>query len=267
MIKGLPLLWQWVGLFASIAGVQSSCASVAQTSAMPDLLPIGHVLLKEALAKEASGMADRARTGRPISKIDVTFPLPMCAFPGGLCGAVDRDGRVAIRPEFDWMGSFHEERALVRSRGLFGYVDTAGRVVAAPTFEHAGAFQNGYAQVIENGKMGLIDRDGRFAVPPVHAYVERQTDGTFLVATERQLRTTSETTPDGGISVISWELTLMLLSDGSIELRSTETLGRRFLLLGASVAWPPTAAHSKIPRRRNLPSRRTAGSRWQPDGA
>ena len=45
-----------------------------------------------------------------------TFPLPNCMFPGGLCGAVHRDGSVAV-PPYDWGGPYADGRAAVRILG------------------------------------------------------------------------------------------------------------------------------------------------------
>ena len=99
----------------------------------------------------------------------LSFPVSMCLFEGGFCGAVNRDGTIAVAPEFDWVGDFREGRALVRKAGLYGYVDTAGRHVVEPQYVLAGEFWRGFAEVSVDGKSALIDEDGRQILVPTFA--------------------------------------------------------------------------------------------------
>ena len=78
-----------------------------------------------------------------------------------MCGAINRDGSVAVPPQYDWVDKFHEERARVRRAGRYGYVDTTGRLVIEPRYEIAGAFWRGSAEVDVDGKSALIDPEGR----------------------------------------------------------------------------------------------------------
>src|SRR5262249_11113610 len=87
----------------------------------PDLTPAGKAILESKLAFD-----------RPGSRNPLTFPLAMCAFPGGLCGAVRRDGSVAVPPRYDWVGPFSDNRAAVRLNGLYGFVDDDGREIVMP---------------------------------------------------------------------------------------------------------------------------------------
>jgi hypothetical protein len=95
-----------------------------------------------------------------------SFPLPSCVFENGLCGALNRDGTIALLPQFDWVGTFHEGRALVRSNGLYGYVDMAGRLVVEPQYALAGDYWRGLAEVDIGGKSALIDLEGRTVLGP-----------------------------------------------------------------------------------------------------
>ena len=52
-----------------------------------------------------------------------------------------------MAPEFDWVDTFHEGRALVRLGGLYGYVDTEGRRIVEPQYEIAGVYRGGLAEV------------------------------------------------------------------------------------------------------------------------
>src|SRR5262249_38400296 len=93
------------------------------------LTPAGKAILKAKLADDGRSLDDRPGPGRPL-----TFPLPMCAFPGGLCGAVRRDGSVAVPPRYDWVGLFSDGRAAVRANGVYGFVDEDGHEIVPPHY-------------------------------------------------------------------------------------------------------------------------------------
>jgi WG containing repeat len=143
------------------------------------LLPTGRILFEASLARE-----DPAKRGfgEPVS-----FPVPTCGFAGGLCGAVNRDSTQAVAPEYDWVDSFHDGRALVRSGGLYGYVDTAGRVITRPRYDIAGRFSRGFAQIDIDGKSGLIDLEGRTVLEPRFGFVVPFTDNVFWASESRKV--------------------------------------------------------------------------------
>jgi hypothetical protein len=133
--------------------------------------------LRGALANEA-----KARPSSPeFPNIATTFPLPSCLFPGGLCGAITRDGSAAVAPRYDWVDKFYEGRALVRSNGLYGYIDTAGKVIAEPQYETAGTYSGGLAEVSVDGKSGLIDLEGHMVLEPRFARAHPYTADVFWV--------------------------------------------------------------------------------------
>jgi hypothetical protein len=138
------------------------------------LLAIRNAALAEAISVEN----DPSRRGTSAS---VAFPLPTCAFEGGLCGAINRDGSVAVAPQFDWVDKFHEGRAMVRSGGRYGYVDTTGRLVAEPQYEIAGSYWRGLAEVDVGGKSVLIDLEGRQVLGPSFARAHPFTTDVFWV--------------------------------------------------------------------------------------
>lgn len=131
-----------------------------QTTALP---PIVRLILAEARAREE----DRKRRGpMHVTSLYASFPLPICLFPHGLCGAVNRDGSIAVRPLFDFVDEFYEGRALVRSNGLYGYVDAEGKVVVEPRYPVAGRYHLGFAEVDVEGKSALIDLEGKQVLEP-----------------------------------------------------------------------------------------------------
>src|SRR5262249_11321257 len=134
---------------------------------------------------------------------------PMCTFRGGLCGAVRRDGTVAVPARYDWVGEFFDGRAAVRLGGLYGFVDEDGREIVKPQYRVVGEYKFGFAQVDVDGKSGLIDRDGKMVVEPKYGFIEAITVDRFRVSDVRQLGgiagaenfsgTPIERTPSGGI--------------------------------------------------------------------
>ena len=96
----------------------------------------------------------------------------MCTFPRGLCGAVNRDGTVAVPPRYDWVGKFSDNRAAVRLGGLYGFVDEEGREIVKPHYRIVDDYKFGFAQVDIDGKSGLIDRDGKMVIEPKYGFVE-----------------------------------------------------------------------------------------------
>ena len=100
-------------------------------------------------------------------------------FPAGLCGAVHRDGRVAVPPRYDWVGQFAEGRAAVRAGGRYGFVDEEGREVVKPTYRIVDDYKFGFAQVDVEGKSGVYRVvEGRAKFTPVEtgADVQGQTE-------------------------------------------------------------------------------------------
>lgn len=148
--------------------------AAGRTPPTPGLTPLGKLLLEEDVKrKPATGSASEA--------------FITCAFPGGLCGAVGRDGKVVVAPQFDWVDDFVEERALVRLRGLYGFIDATGRVIVEPKYELARRFQRGYAQVVLGDKMGLVDREGKFVFEPAYGYIGVFGPETFKASTGRKV--------------------------------------------------------------------------------
>ena len=149
---------------AALVAVMLAHGALAQDKPL-DLTPVGKAILQSRIAATAD------RDDRPGLTKPVTFPLAMCTFPGGLCGAVRRDGTVAVPPRYDWVGTFSENRAAVRVGGLYGFVDEEGREVVKPQYRIVDDYKFGFAQVDVDGKSGLIDRDGRMVFEPKYGFI------------------------------------------------------------------------------------------------
>jgi hypothetical protein len=139
----------------------------------PELTPAGKAILQGQLVD---------RQGRPMP-----FPLAICAFPGGLCGAVNRDGAVAVAPQYDWVGKFRDNRAAVRLGGLYGFVDEDGREIVKPQYRIVDDYKFGFAQVDVDGKSGLTDRDGKMVIEPKYGFIEAIAPDRFAVSERRRL--------------------------------------------------------------------------------
>ena len=158
-----------------LATVLAGAVTLPGSSAAADnadaraLLPIGRILLQEALAEEKTGkprqdIGDRDFTG--ASMCADNFLLPSCAFPGGLCGGVDRNGAVVVAPVYDFVDVFRQGRAIVRTGRLYGVVDTTGRLIAPVEYDEVEFFSRDLFLVVRDGKTGLTDFDGRSVVEP-----------------------------------------------------------------------------------------------------
>jgi WG containing repeat len=146
-----------------------------------ELTAAGKAILEAKLATDGGPLYDRPGPEKPIM-----FPLAMCAFPGGLCGAVCHDGSVAVPPRYDWVGTFSDGRAAVRSSGLYGFVDEHGHEIVPPHYRIVGDYKFGFAQVDMDGKSGLIDRDGRLVIEPKFGFVEAVAPDRFRASETRQ---------------------------------------------------------------------------------
>jgi len=159
-----------------IAASQASVRSQTHTKS-ETLSPIARAVLADGIAK-----ADRLKQRGPQRMFPhVSFPLPMCVFENGLCGAVNRDGSIAVAPKFDFVDEFHEGRAVVRLAGLYGYVDLKGRTVVEPQHALAGPYRLGLAEVDVGGKSALIDLEGKEVLAPRFAGAVPFTKSVFWV--------------------------------------------------------------------------------------
>jgi hypothetical protein len=139
------------------------------------------VLLAVRAAALARVISEEETSNRYNTYTFVSFPWPTCIFEGGLCGALNRDGTIAVPAQFDWVGRFHDGRALVRLGGLYGYVDTAGKLVVTPQYELAGDYWRQMAEVDIGGKSELIDIEGRRVLEPKFARAIPFTSNVFWV--------------------------------------------------------------------------------------
>ncbi len=171
----------WSNVAALVAVMMLAHGAVAQDKPL-DLTPAGRAILQGKIAVDGQPLHDRPGPTRPA-----TFPLAMCTFPGGLCGAVRRDGTIAVPPRYDWVGTFSENRAAVRVGGLYGFVDEDGREIVKPQYRIVDDYMFGFAQVDVDGKSGLIDRDGKMVIEPKYGFIRAIGPDRFRVSETREL--------------------------------------------------------------------------------
>jgi hypothetical protein len=49
-------------------------------------------------------------------------------------GYVDKEGKFAINPQFDWAGSFNDGYAIARAGNKMGVIDETGKYVVSPQY-------------------------------------------------------------------------------------------------------------------------------------
>jgi hypothetical protein len=95
------------------------------------------------------------------------FALDMCTY-----GYINNDGRVIVKPEYDYVSEFSEGLALVskiNASGISksGFVDENGKLVVPLIYEStSNAFSDGVCWVQgKGGKYGYIDKSGKLIIP------------------------------------------------------------------------------------------------------
>jgi WG containing repeat len=77
------------------------------------------------------------------------------SFDGGLSrwkigkkyGYINKNGEIAIKPEFDLTFNFSEGTAFVEKEGKYGFINQSGQMATEPQFYDAKDFHNGLARV------------------------------------------------------------------------------------------------------------------------
>lgn len=76
---------------------------------------------------------------------------------GGKWGYIDKNGNIAIEPQYEDAKPFNNGYAPVKINGMWGYIDNSGSVVIEAAFEDAGNFTSkGYAFVKKNGVWNML---------------------------------------------------------------------------------------------------------------
>ena len=76
-------------------------------------------------------------------------------------GYIDRQGHVAIAPQYTAASGFSEGLAAVEFNNKYGFIDRYGKMVIKPKYDFALAFTEGVAACSIGGGYHIIDRNGK----------------------------------------------------------------------------------------------------------
>ena len=118
-------------------------------------------------------------TDQQIPGISIYGPKPGQQTPvfESKCGYFDRDGKVAIPFQYDWIHPFREGVAPVSVKGasplcaldsrLYGLIDANGKFILRPDYCYVGPSDDGWIRVVyenrglSDARVGFVDREGR----------------------------------------------------------------------------------------------------------
>lgn len=78
---------------------------------------------------------------------------------------IDSKGEVAFKPEYTSFQQFSEGLLVVEKAGKFGAVDAKGKLAVKINWEQMGDFTGGISIVMQKGKYGAVDTKGKTVVP------------------------------------------------------------------------------------------------------
>jgi hypothetical protein len=99
-----------------------------------------------------------------ISTLGYSPILPDQACGGGQVGYIDKQGRLAIIPEYRNARNFSEGLAPVQIEDKWGYIDKTGKMIIPAQFEKAEEFSHGLAAIKINKQWGYINQTGKVAL-------------------------------------------------------------------------------------------------------
>jgi hypothetical protein len=123
-----------------------------------------------------------------------------CFAVHGRFGYANKNGELAIKPQYTWAEDFSEGLAAVRGQDptqtKFGFIDKTGEIVIAAQFDQAFSFSEGLAAVETGfraeggkqvaGKYGFIDKSGEFVIAPQFEFAFNFSEGLARVNDESQ---------------------------------------------------------------------------------
>ena len=99
----------------------------------------------------------------------------------GKSGYMDYNGRIVIRPIYDWTSPFHGGFAVVRQRGMTWYIDKKGRKPFEVDADGVFGFSEGRAIIERKGLYGYIDATGSVIVEPKYSWADSYHEGVAAV--------------------------------------------------------------------------------------
>lgn len=106
---------------------------------------------------------------------------PAIAALFALIAAVATAQSVAIKPQFQSVGHFHNGLAPAQENDRWGFIDTRGGWVVSPRYDGVLRGKNGRFGIRENGRWGYIDTSGEVIVAPTYDEASPFSDGVAAV--------------------------------------------------------------------------------------
>ncbi len=108
----------------------------------------------------------------------------------GICGFIDKTGKIVVEPKYKQISYFSEGLAAVSENpdkygAKFGYIDRTGKMVIEPKFTSKNPFNDGLAAAQEfvgkDTKSGYIDPTGKFVIEKNYKFLYGFADGHSIV--------------------------------------------------------------------------------------
>jgi len=87
---------------------------------------------------------------------------------GDKWGFINKSGETIVKPSLQDIFACDNDNYLVfRQNNKVGYINKNGKVAIPPQYDYAGCFSEGLAQVLVGDKVGYIDKSGKFKIKPM----------------------------------------------------------------------------------------------------
>jgi hypothetical protein len=124
--------------------------------------------------------------------IDSKFSNGLAKFPiSNKWGYIDKSGKFAIKPQFDYAEDFSDSIAAVQIKDKWGYINKKGDFVIKPEFDYAQNFIEGIGIVGFYNKdgNGAVNNKGKFVIPLGNDQLVAISEGIMTVFKAKKLKT------------------------------------------------------------------------------
>lgn len=164
--------------------------------------------------------------------------------PDSRVGYLDKTGKMAIPPTFNYGEDFSGGLACVSSDKGSGFIDTSGKVAIEFKFDGCGSFSEGMASVLVEGLVGFIDSSGKMVIAPQFAWVPGDethfSDGVAVVKVGESEKPTKDGSRDVTITAERNILSNVAGSFGVIDKTGKFIIQPKYIQIGAfrnDLAW------------------------------
>ncbi|MCC8035793.1 MAG: WG repeat-containing protein [Rikenellaceae bacterium] len=132
------------------------------------------------------------RNGNPVLEFDFEFLGPffeeraVVGYMGGPYGVIDRGGNIIVQPVYEDLDYYQEGLCPFEHEDRGGYLDRDGNEYISSEGIRPGHFSDGYAVFYDRDaeRFGVLDRDGLIAIQPIFERLGRYCDGLFPAEAE-----------------------------------------------------------------------------------